>query len=111
MTQPPLFSAADFPALVEATDAEAFHAANPHVMAAVVKMATYAQQHGVRRYGIKAIFEALRWSALETTGEVYKLNNNYTAWYARAVGRLHPTLAPLFLTRSSAFDADFERTV
>lgn len=40
---------------------EAFHAANPHVFDAIVRAAFEAKNHGVQSYGMKGIFEKLRW--------------------------------------------------
>jgi len=87
--------------------AAAFHANNPHVYALLVRLARYAQSKGLRRWGIKAAFEVLRFKAIETVGDLYKLNNNYTAWYAREIMRREPDLSEFFATRTSPHDPDF----
>lgn len=62
----------------------AFHAANPHVYASLRDMALTLKAQGTRQYGMKALFEVLRFNnALRTNGDAFKLNNNYTALYAR----------------------------
>jgi hypothetical protein len=63
----------------------AFHEANPHVYIRLREMAFELLEHGVRRWGIKALWEALRYeNALRTFGRSeYKLNNNYPSRYAR----------------------------
>ena len=62
---------------------EQFHKNNPQVAAALKEMAYGLREKGVKRFGMKALFEVLRYqTALETDGEPYKLNNNFTAFYA-----------------------------
>src|SRR5690349_24066971 len=70
----------------EATIADrfaAFHAANPHVLAALIRLFEDARAHGVERWGVKAAFEVLRWSGFRATGQPYLLNNDFTALYGR----------------------------
>lgn len=63
---------------------EAFHKANPHVYGHLVRLALDIRQRGHDKWGIANLFEVLRWeSALYTTGDPYRLNNNFRAWYAR----------------------------
>lgn len=63
---------------------EEFHRANPHVYQELLKRALCLRERGVRRFGIAAIFEALRYeAAMETGGDTWKLNNDYRAFYAR----------------------------
>lgn len=78
----------------------AFHAANPGVYEALRRLALDMQRKGVRQYGTKGLFEILRWQyALQTQGEPYKLNNNYTAHYARLLMEKEPALRSFFETR------------
>lgn len=79
---------------------EAFHAANPGVYQALRRLALDMRRRGVRSYGMKGLFEILRWQyALQTQGEPYKLNNNYTSHYARLLMKNEPALAHFFETR------------
>lgn len=76
---------------------EAFHTANPHVYAALRGLALQMLGNGVRQYGIKGLFEILRWQfALQTKGEPFKLCNNYTSRYARLLVKLNPELDGFF---------------
>jgi len=84
---------------------EAFHAANPHVFDAIVRLAFKARSHGVQSYGMKGIFELLRWDySLQTRGDVFKLNNIFTSRYARLVMDALPELDGFFETRELKAD-------
>jgi hypothetical protein len=88
----------------ESTNLEAqflrFHEINPHVYDTVVKITAALKERGFRRAGMKMIFERMRWLwAVQTQGDDYKLNNNYTAFYARRVMSEHPELEGFFETR------------
>lgn len=103
--QLPLFPSIAEPAYRrEMTIAErftAFHEANPHVAALLAEMALALKAQGRTRYGIKALIEALRFQYnVQTTGdEEFKLNNDFTAHYARLLMREYPALAGFFETR------------
>jgi hypothetical protein len=48
---------------------EKFHEGNPHVASMLTQMALQLKDKGRRHFGMKALFETLRfWTALETTG-------------------------------------------
>ena len=84
---------------------EMFHHANPHVYEKLVEIAFEAHSRGRRHWGIAALFERLRWiSQFETTGDPYKLNNDYRAFYARQLMKDHPQFRGLFQVRDSAVD-------
>lgn len=87
--------------------AACFHAQNPHVLAAVLVMALNLRSRGVRRGGIKMIWEVLRYRHLETHGDKYKLNNSYAPWYAREAMAREPRLEGFFETRASPHDPDY----
>lgn len=77
-----------------------FHADNPHVWTLFEKFALEAIARGRGKFGAKAIFERLRWySIVETDGEPWRLNNNYTAYYARLFESRHPEHAGFFEMR------------
>ena len=78
---------------------EKFHAVNPHVYENLRELALAARRAGQRRSGTKALFEILRYATLVTTGEVFKLNNNYTAIYARMLMKEEPELRGFFTLR------------
>lgn len=78
---------------------EVFHAANPHVFQALRQMALRASRSG-QRVGVKTLYEALRWHWLSSTaGDAFKLNNSFTAFYARLLMDAEPELAGYFETR------------
>jgi len=63
-----------------------FHRENPHVYERLKRLAFKLKVRGVDRYGIKALWEVLRYEeAVQTTADAtsYRLNNNFTASYAR----------------------------
>ena len=78
-----------------------FHEANPHVYEALKYVALWAVRNG-RKLGMKAIYERVRWEYnLQTADEPYRLNNNYTAHYARLLMEQEPELAGYFEIRKS----------
>ncbi len=87
-----------------------FHTRNPGVYAYAVRISRYTKARGVNHYGIGAIWEIMRFKYLETHGDIYKLNNNYRAWYARRIMALEADLAEFFSIRDCPNDAEyFER--
>lgn len=73
---------------------------NPQVYERLRELALELKRRGVRKYSIKGLFEVLRWEhALETKGDTFKLNDHYTAWYARALMKNEPELKEFFNTR------------
>ena len=80
----------------------AFHAANPHVYDALRNLALRLRNNGHRRIGMKMLFETLRYQYMINTSDPnsdFKLNNNYTAYYARLLMDNEPVLAGAFETR------------
>ena len=96
---PALPQNARFPTIQERF--EAFHAANPHVYTAMRQLALGMKQRGETRWSTKAIFEILRWAWLMRTADPsgFRLNNIYTAGYARLLMEREPLLAGFFETR------------
>ncbi len=64
-----------------------------------VDLARYAKSRGAKRYSIGAIWEIMRFRALATVGDKYKLNNSYRAWYARTIMAGYPDLNGFLATR------------
>lgn len=86
----------------------AFHRANPQVYVQLRTLALTAKRAGVRKFGIAALFERLRWlSLVETAGDPYRLNNSYRAPYARLLMAQEPELRAFFTTRTDAVDRTF----
>jgi len=79
---------------------QSFHAANPKVAYMLTQMALQLQHNGVKRWGIKALYEALRYQVLIATGkDGFRLNNDYTSRYARLIMDTEPALTGFFSTR------------
>ena len=80
---------------------EWFHESNPHVYRNLRALALgMRRQRGKKRVGIKMLYEVLRYQYdIQTTGQEFKLNNNYTAYYARLLMAQEPELAGLFEVR------------
>jgi hypothetical protein len=80
-----------------------FHAENPHIYEALERMAFKLRNKGMERWGIKALWEVLRYElAIATNSPVttFRLNNNMTAYYARLLMERNPEdLAGFFETR------------
>jgi hypothetical protein len=84
-----------------------FHARNPHVYRFAVRVCRYMKARGLKHYGTKAVWEVMRFKYLETTGDIYKLNNNYTAFYSRLIMAQEADLAGFFETRESPHDPEY----
>ncbi|OBK22532.1 hypothetical protein [Mycobacterium asiaticum] len=86
---------------------EEFHEANPKVYVVLVRLAReWVARTGRTKLGIKTLYERARWEiALATSDPDFKLNNNYTAYYARLIMHREPDLADMFDLRSSEADA------
>lgn len=79
---------------------EAFHQANPHVYEALKQLALNLKRRGMERCGIAGLFEVLRYRyTLQTSGDDYKLNNDYRSRYARLLMVQVPELRDFFETR------------
>lgn len=77
-----------------------YHQDNPHVWEAFERFALQAAESGRRRIGSAMILERIRWySMIETTGDKYKVNNNYKSDYARLFNEKYPQFNDLFPTR------------
>jgi hypothetical protein len=79
-----------------------FHLNNPRVYDQLVSLARQWIAAGNNKLGIKTLFERLRWEwhiAGLMDADGYKLNNNYTAHYARLIMAREPDLDGLFETR------------
>lgn len=90
------------PTMTPAERFAAFHQANPRVAEAVEAMCRqWLARHP--KVGLKAVFERLRWeSGLSTVGDCWRLNNVFTAYYARLMLDLHPEWVGRIETRALA---------
>lgn len=79
-----------------------FHAANPDVYDRLVQMTEQLVARGRTKVGMKMLFEVLRWEHLLRTTDPnsdFKLNNNYTAHYARLIMQQEAHLSDVFEVR------------
>lgn len=83
-----------------------FHQENPHVYRVLVRLAReWVQTTGRKKLAIKTLFERARWElAVHTNASDFRLNNNYTAFYARMIMANEPDLAGIFDLRASEAD-------
>ena len=89
-----------------------FHRKNPQVYQLFLQFARQAVERRVR-FGARMIWERIRWYTLiETTDAKYKLNDHFTAYYARLSMLEFPdTLGGFFEIRDSRFDTTEEQMV
>lgn len=79
---------------------EVFHKANPHVYDLIHQRALALRRRGIKRFGLAAIYEGLRYDyAVQTGGDKFKLNNDYRAIYSRMIMENDPELAGFFEKR------------
>jgi hypothetical protein len=85
---------------------EDFHRNNGHVYRTLVRFAReWVNQTGRHKLGMKSLYERARWDlAIDTNDPDYRLNNDFTAFYARLIEAREPDLAGLFELRRSAAD-------
>ena len=77
-----------------------FHTENPKVYDEIKEVALSLKRSGVEFYGIKAIFEVVRYHrAIKTSDPKFKLNNNVTALYSRMLMEKEKELEDFFRTR------------
>ncbi len=77
-----------------------FHERHPGVWDLFVRFALEKIGRGYRKYGAKAIMERVRWETDQGGDEpALKINDHYTAFYARRFARAYPTHAECFRTR------------
>jgi len=82
---------------------ELYHRENPHILPLLVRFVNEAKASGREHYSINAIFERIRWHMdIETTGDEFKLNNNYRSRYVRLLEKEHPEYEGFFFKRALA---------
>lgn len=79
---------------------EKFHAANPAVFSELVAISRSYAQRGYKKIGIGHLAEIVRWQRnMTTTGDDFKINNNFRSRYARLIVAKYPEFATLFRMR------------
>ena len=82
---------------------EKFHAENPEVYRMLVNLARKVKAAGREKYGIKSLFEQIRWhytfNPKPEGVEEFKLSNDYTSRYSRLIMEREPDLVGFFNLR------------
>jgi hypothetical protein len=82
---------------------DTFHAANPTIYSLLVEFARKVKAAGVHRYGIKSLFEQIRWhcqfESYQWEPGAFKLNNNLAPYYSRLILEQEPDLHGMFQLR------------
>ena len=79
-----------------------FHQAHPEVWRLFQRFTLEMINRGLEHYSAKGIFERIRWETAEAkvnTEKEFKLNNNYSPFYARGFMDKYPQHAGFFRTR------------
>lgn len=81
---------------------EAFDAAHPDVYQLFHKFAGDLRARGRKRYSADAILHRIRWhmaTSSAATADEFKINNDYSAYYARKLAAEHEEFRDFFETR------------
>lgn len=79
---------------------EQYHQAHPRTWELFLYYSIKTKAKGFRNYSAKAIFELCRWhEGMPTGDDGFKLNNIYTADYARKLMNEKPEFKDFFRTR------------
>ena len=82
---------------------ETFHEKHPEVYDGLLELCWRWVARGGGRWSIWSAFAVLRWerriAGLPDADELFKLNNNYTGYYARLLMEKNPALDGLFELR------------
>jgi len=79
---------------------EQYHNENDEIWTAFVHYTNLTIHKGFKNYGAKGIFELIRWHSGATGTGTFKINNNYTADYARKFMEVYPKHEGFFRTKN-----------
>lgn len=78
----------------------AFHRANPHVYQALRALSLDTRRVGVKRWSVDAAMHIVRWRyRLQTKGSEFRIDNSFSALYARMLMEREPELLGFFELR------------
>lgn len=84
------------------SDFEKFDEANPFVWDLFVKFTMELIRAGRQRYSADSILHRIRWeTAVNTTDETFKINNNYASFYSRKFANIYAMYKDFFEFRKS----------
>lgn len=79
-----------------------FHSKNRHILGLYIRFARELKLAGHEKAGAGLITERIRWeAAVATYGDGFKINNNFTAHYARILNGM-PEFKGMFATRKAS---------
>ena len=82
------------------TDFNIYHRRNPSVYSKLLELSLRLKRVGASKYGMKALFEILRFNALLQSDKKFELNNSYAPYYARLLMKNEPLLDGFFRIRT-----------
>lgn len=89
----------------------AYHKANPDIFKMFFEFASEILRTGRKQYSAKTIMERIRWEKdLKNSKEDFKINNNYTAYYARGLMQRYPEFIGFFEIRQTKGLKDSQET-
>lgn len=79
-----------------------YHRDNPEIWRLFLKYAAEAKRAGRERFSAKAVMERIRWECEigGANGGKFKVNNNFTSFYVRAICGACPEFKGFFETRA-----------
>jgi len=78
-----------------------YHQANPHIFDDFRRLAGEMRKTGRQKYGAWVIVQRIRWDRdISSVGDVFKINNDYIALYARLLIYKEPDYAGFFELRA-----------
>lgn len=83
-----------------------YHAENPKIYEAFRRLAFQLVDRGYNRIGARQILEVIRWETMVSGNDQYKINNNYSADYARLFEKDHPQFVGIFMKRLLKYQED-----
>ena len=82
------------------SDFNIYHRRNPSVYSKLLELSLRLKRVGASKYGMKALFEILRFNALLQSDKKFELNNNLAPYYARLLMKNEPSLDGFFRIRT-----------
>lgn len=99
MEQQDIFSGINNKLLLDFAD---YHMKNPYVYNRFTELANELKLSGKKKYSAWAIIQRIRWDydlRTEESGESFRINNNYTALYARLLIKSNPDFKGFFILK------------
>ena len=88
-----------------------YHIENPGIWEAFKTKTLETIEKGFQHYGAKGIFEIIRWQTGTSGNDGFKVNNNYTPFYARLFEMEFPKHKGFFQKRGSKYDLNFQNQI